>query len=267
MKNLLALFFLLPLFLTGCLQAIPNDPHLVEVFHQRPENLQLEFVTGKGRQVAYYLPPLNSPKEPPKRLAILYPGISSVALEWLKFIEQQKFPSTAYLLIDYPGRGLSEGMMRPEENYLNSEGALGALAEHFGVKHLNTELRVLGHSFGTGAALQFASRHQIESIVLVAPYNTLKQAVRQKSVVLGLLMPSQIDNRKLIKKILARDQPPAITILHGTKDTSLPVSMGQELAALAPKRIRFYQFSEDGHVDILTHRRSLIFQSLNGRGD
>ncbi|PLX90322.1 MAG: hypothetical protein C0614_00845 [Desulfuromonas sp.] len=252
------------LFMTGCLQAIPNDPRLIESFYQRPENVRIDYQTDKGRQVAYYLPPSRAPEAPPKYLAILFPGINAIALGWLPFIDLEENADTGYLLIDYPGRGDSEGMMRPEENYRNSEGALRALAQHFGLKRLPARLSLLGHSFGTGAALQFASRQPVESIVLVAPFNDLKRAVRQTSFLLAFLMPSQIDNRELLKEILGRSSPPRISILHGDRDQTLPVTMGADLAAVAPEQIDFYRFAEDGHVNILTRRRQLIFSSLNG---
>ena len=264
MRYLLPLFLLLSLFVSGCFQAIPNDPQLLDSFTCRPSNVLLEYQTDKGRQLAYYLPPLVAPEKPPEKLAILFPGITAIALGWLHLIDLEEYPTTGYLLIDYPGRGDSEGVMRPEENYRNSEGALRALAQHFGLSRLPTRLSLLGHSFGTGAALQFASRQPVESIVLVAPFNDLKQAVRQTSILLAFLMPSQIDNRELLKEILGRSNPPRISILHGDRDQTLPVTMGAELAAVAPEQVDFYRFAEDDHVNILTRRRQLIFRSLNG---
>ena len=261
--TLLLLFVILPL--AGCLKPLPNDPQLLAQFQQRPQNLMLEFTTEQGRQVAYYLPPMQAPDAPPQRIAILYPGINSLALGWLRFINLDDYPTTAYLLIDYPGRGLSAGGMRPEENYRNSLGALKALAEHFGVTQLAASLSLLGHSFGTGAALQFACLRPVERVVLVAPFNDLKQAVRRQSWLLSLLMPSQIDNRQLIRQLLAEPQPPQIIILHGGRDTTLPIAMGRELAQLDPEKIVFHAFAEDDHVDILTRRRKLIFQELNGK--
>jgi pimeloyl-ACP methyl ester carboxylesterase len=122
----------------------------------------------------------------------------------------------------------------------------------------------MGHSFGTGAALQFAARHRVEGIVLVAPFNTLRKGVAVKSLFLALVMPAQIDNREIIRQLLSDEEPPEITIMHGAKDASLPVSMGRELAAIDPDRINYLEFPEDDHTSILTTRRDLIFGILNG---
>ncbi len=43
--------------------------------------------------------------------------------------------------------------------------------------------------------------------------------------------------------------------------------MGRDLATVYPAKIDYYEFAEDGHVDILTVRRDMIFNLLNGRDD
>ncbi|HSH12131.1 MAG TPA: hypothetical protein VLA15_00210, partial [Desulfurivibrionaceae bacterium] len=144
-------FFTLLLLLWGCMPEIPPAPGLVAAFEELPGNLRLEFNTDQGRQVAYYLPPPTNPDSPPAQLALLYPGIGSVALGWLRFIKPEEAPDSGWLMIDYPGRGESAGKMNPAELYKNSEGALAALAAHFGVEHLSSEVALLGHSFGSGA--------------------------------------------------------------------------------------------------------------------
>jgi pimeloyl-ACP methyl ester carboxylesterase len=255
---------LLVLCLAGCLKKIPYPDDQLANFHQRSANMELIFDTKKGKQVAFYLPPLENPHQPPARLAILYPGINSLALDWLQYLPPATQAQTAYLLIDYPGRGFCEGSMRPEENFLNSEGALAALAEHFGVKRIEAELSLLGHSFGTGAALQFALRQEVRRIVLVAPYNTLTRALARTSRILAFLIPSQIDNLAQIRTLLQRQPAPEISIIHGTLDTTLPVSMGRELVAIDPETIFFAEISAADHVSVLTLAQDQIFARLLG---
>lgn len=260
------LLCVLILFSSGCLKRIPYNQNQLEGFHLRQENVQLEFHTDKGKQIAFYIPPLERPQAPPAGLAILYPGIESVALGWLNFIKLEDDKNTGYLLIDYPGRGLSEGMMHPEENYKNTEGALQALADHFGIKKISSELYLMGHSFGTGAALQFAARHKVARVVLVAPFTTLRKAVAQKSFLLSILMMAQVDNIKLLQSILADSNPyeTKVVIIHGTADKSLPFAMGEELAAINPKKILFFEIMDGDHTGILTSHRDLIFHATLG---
>lgn len=251
-------------FSCGCLKKIPYEPDQVKPFLERKANVQLEFIIRNNKQVAFYIPPIKNPEKVPEKLAVLYPGIESVALGWLRFINPKEDPIAGYLLIDYPGRGYSEGLMNPNTLYENTEGALTALADHLGVKKIDSALSLLGHSFGTGVALQYAVRSRIKRIVLVAPFNTLRKALAQTSVMLSLITPAQINNVKLIETLLQRKAQPEIIIIHGAKDTSLPVEMGQELAGLNPNLIRYFEIPEGGHSTILTTHRDFIFHSLLG---
>ena len=261
---IICLFFLL--LPNGCLKQISYEQDQLEVFFKRKANIQLTFETDKGTQVAFYVPPSFKPNGIPEKIAILYPGINAVALGWYKFIRLKDDLKAGYLLIDYPGRGLSEGFMDPEENYKNTEGALVVLAKHFGVEKVDTEFCLMGHSFGTGAALQFAARQKVSRIVLVAPFDTLRNAVAQRSVILAALMPAQIDNVELMRSVLESDDIdiPSITIIHGSKDTSLPVEMGRKLAAVDPDLIKYCEIPQGDHSSILTTHRDLIFYSLIG---
>ena len=264
------LFFFLSVSLTsiflfsGCLKSIPYESEQLQIFFDRKENTQLSFETDKGKQVAFYVPPLIKPDRMPEKIAILYPGINAVALGWWRFIRLKDDPGVGYLLIDYPGRGLSEGQMNPEKNYRNTEGALEALAAHFKTEQIDAELSLMGHSFGTGAALQFAARQKVSRVVLVAPFDTLRNGVAQRSVILAILMPVQVDNVALLKSILAGDEKPAITIIHGSKDASLPVEMGRKLADINREAIEFHEIPEGDHVSILTTHRDTIFYALLG---
>ena len=252
------------LFCSGCMKKIPYEQSHVNAFLDRKENLQLHFSTPKGKQVAFYVPPLMHPNKAPEKLAILYPGIESVALGWLSFIKLEEDPTAGYLLIDYPGRGYSEGRMNPNKLYLNTEGALDALANHLGIKTLEAEISLMGHSFGSGSALQFAARSHVARIVLVAPFNTLRKALAQMSLILSWVTPAQINNVKLIEELLQREDPPEITIIHGAQDASLPVEMGRELANLNPDLIQYFEIPQGDHSSILTTHRDLIFYSLLG---
>jgi len=263
--NILPSIWLVVIFLfNGCLKSIPYEQEQLNIFFDRKENIQLSFETDRGKQVAFFAPAVLKPDSVPEKIAILYPGINDGALGWWNFIRLEDDPRAGYLLIDYPGRGLSQGLMNPEENYKNTEGALEALAEHFGVEKVETELCLMGHSFGTGAALQFAARQKVSRIVLVAPFDTLRNAVAQRSVILAIVMPAQIDNLALTRSILAGHQKPLITIIHGRKDASLPVEMGRQLADVNPEFIEYYEIPQGDHISILTTHRDLIFQSLLG---
>jgi pimeloyl-ACP methyl ester carboxylesterase len=154
--------------------------------------------------------------------------------------------------------------MNPGELYEISEGALSALAEHFKAQEIDAELCLMGHSFGTGAALQFASNKRVARIVLVAPFSNLREAAAHNSFIIWIFMPNQVDNRELVKTILSKASAPKIIIIHGAKDKTIPVKMGRELSEISPNEIVFHEIADGDHSSILTTNRELIFNSLLG---
>jgi len=203
------------------------------LYHPRPystryatllpsDGVELSFRTAAGRQVAYYLP-RGSGKKIPRRLWIAFCGNGSLALDWTGLIGHDYQAGDAFLLIDYPGYGKSEGYATIATTRAAADGALEALA-----KHLNTTtdkleplLNVLGHSWGTAVALDFATRHPVQRIVLVAVFTNLREeAALVVGAPLSHLLSENYDNLSCLRELAQRSPPPRVDIFHGTKDRS-----------------------------------------------
>ena len=78
----------------------------------------------------------------------------------------------------------------------------------------------------------------------------------------GPLVLHRFDNVKALRRILAREPAPKVTILHGCADTLIPISMGQALAKVDPGQIRFVQIPDAGHNDVLAVARSTVFADM-----
>ena len=87
-------------------------------------------------------------------------------------------PDTGYLLIDYPGYGISEGKPNPCSILENSEHALQTLLKKKSWAADAARPCVLAHSLGGAAALQFAARNYVRKIILVSPFTTMDEIVR-----------------------------------------------------------------------------------------
>src|SRR3982750_1811253 len=139
--------------------------------------VELQFRTNAGAQTAFYMPPHDG-SALPDRIWVTFCGNGSLALDWLPLIKADPTRGNAFLLIEYPGYGNSEGWPNITNTRSAADGALFALA-----KRLKTELKVLeprlatmGQSLGAAAALDFATRHvQINRIILLAPFPTVKE--------------------------------------------------------------------------------------------
>jgi fermentation-respiration switch protein FrsA (DUF1100 family) len=125
----------------------------------------------------------------------------------------------------------------------------------------------LGHSFGGGAALQFASHIEAERIVLIATFSTLHRIIWKKYGPLAWLVPDRMDNRKRLEELHRRLKRPAVVIIHGTDDHTVPVEMGRDLAALFPEWIVYHEIEGGDHVGVLKTHEAMIFRALFPLGD
>ena len=248
----------------GCYSHLPYTASEIASFDAREFGVELTYQTRAGSQSAFYVPPKEYPERPPERLVIMYPGYLLRALDWLEIVDHAPDPKAAFLLIDYPGRGRSEGVMRPKHLPDSSFGALKALGLHLNVRQdeLTKHLCLLGHSFGCAAALQFAPHVDVERIVLIAPFTTLHRAVYKIYGPLAWLIPDRMDNQERLRKLCQRPRRPAVVIIHGSADDTLPVKMGRDLAGLFPGWIVYHEIEGADHVGILKTSEALIFEAL-----
>ncbi len=227
-------------------------------FQTRRNAVQLDFHTKKGRQAAFYVGP-----EQPQALVVFFPGIGSKALDFLPFVDAVTDQSVGCLLLDYPGRGLCEGTMRPKHLPWTFDGASTALAQHLRCKPADLpRTSLVGHSFGSGAALMFAADRHPAQVVMLAPFNTMKRALFRKFGPLAWLIPDNIDNRKLLRSLLTGKPCPPITIIHGDADASLPVAMAEELAAIDPERVVLHIVPGGTHTSILASEQKRVRRIL-----
>jgi pimeloyl-ACP methyl ester carboxylesterase len=68
-----------------------------------------------------------------RRIWVAFGGNSSLALDWTWLIAQDADPGDAFLLIDYPGCGKSDGYARVGSTRAAADKALDVLAVHLGV--------------------------------------------------------------------------------------------------------------------------------------
>ncbi len=231
----------------------------------KPGVVKLEFKTIAGTQSAFYLP-RRTANNIPARLWIAFGGNGSLALEWLDLIDHDVSPSDAFLLVEYPGYGESEGYAAIATNRAAADGALAALEKNLGARgtEIESRLSVIGHSFGTAAALDFATRHGVQRIVLIAPFTTLREegALRVGSLLSHLLIENY-DNRANLKKLAERKPPPSVAIFHAVGDDIIPVRMGRELAASQPDMVEFFPIDGGDHLSPLHNNADEIVAWMN----
>jgi pimeloyl-ACP methyl ester carboxylesterase len=122
---------------------------------------------------------------------------------------------------------------------------------------------VIGHSIGCGAGLQFAARWNVDRVVLIAPFTTMREMARR---VVGWplchLLLHNFDNRARLAELAARRLEPEVVLFHGTDDEVIPFEMGRSLAAEHPGMIRFHAVPGADHNTIVDTASEEILAEL-----
>ena len=119
--------------------------------------------TSTGRRHAWHLP--GDGTQP----LILYFGGNAEEVSWMIPEAMSRTPGQAWLLVDYPAYGASEG--EPSQAAIEAD----ALQWH---DHATQVLRageviVFGRSLGSGAAVYLASQRPVKAVILATPYDSL----------------------------------------------------------------------------------------------
>lgn len=184
--------------------------------------------------VGFYRPPRDGSE--PRQLWFCFGGNADLALSWDAFAEEHARPGTGFLLVEYPGYGACVGKPSPASMLAANERAVALLATHLGLDVTEVHRRAggVGHSLGAAALLQYAAKHPLRRLVLIAPFTTMKD-MAQRSVGWPLceLLVHRFDNHARLAEIAASGLPPT-TIIHGNQDELIPVGMGRVLAEAHP---------------------------------
>lgn len=239
--------------------------YTIDAATRYPSIIPLSYTTSQGLQQAFYLPPRFRPTDPPARLWVLFPGNGSLALNWVNFLDPPPASREGFLLIDYPGYGNCHGSPAPATIQTSAEAAFACLAQSLRTQPalLDQNLNLLCHSIGCAAGLNFAVRHPVDRIILLAPFTSLRDMARRTvGWPLCWLLLHDFDNRARLRELAARPHPPRILILHGADDQLVPVSMGRQLASMFPAMITFHDIPGADHNTILDDAHNQIYAAM-----
>lgn len=245
------------------------------LYHPRPydssydnalprDAIEIELATIAGKQVAFYLP-RGSGSRLPKRIWVAFAGNGSLALDWTWLVAQDRQLGDAFLLVDYPGYGKSEGYASLATTRAVADGVVRELATRLLVNDADVEsrLNVIGHSWGSAVALDFAMHHPVQHVVLISAFTTLREeAATMFGALLSYLLVENYDNREALRELAKKSPPPKIDIFHGTNDEVIPVRMGRELSEEFPAIVKFHAVAGADHVDVLHQAANEILAAM-----
>lgn len=237
---------------------------------------RVEFTTDQGKQVAFYQPPAGGPTRealPPEDLWFVYCGNGSRVLDLAPIF--QGLPDAAeasrgVLLLDYPGYGSCEGKPSPASTLASGRAALTALwalKGWSGEPDARTAFHFLGHSLGCAGTLQLAAGlGRAGSVVLMSPFTSMRDMANARvTPVFSWLLHHNFDNRASLQTVLKASPEARVTLVHGVKDTAIPVEMSRQLAAAHEGKISLIELPDADHNDFVFDQLPLIQTVVLGR--
>jgi uncharacterized protein len=224
----------------------------------------LGYDTSQGRQTAflYRTPPSGTLLS---SLWIVFGGNAMTALDWIEILSECQLDAGGFLLVDYPGYGLCPGNPGADSIFENAIGAYHALIASKRWIIRRPRVGVLGWSLGAAAGLQFADRFPVRDLMLLSPFTTMEDMVKRFTGIRpGMLLLDRFDNVAALSRICAKSPLPRGTIIHGEKDSLIPISMGRSLAQSFPNLIEFHSIPGASHNGVFWAARELVYAKLRG---
>ena len=150
------------------------------------------------------------------------------------------------LTVDYRGYGRSEGSPDESGLYRDADAAYDYLVQVRRIQPKN--VIIYGHSLGGAVATDLASRRECGGLIVQSSFTSIRDMARRtfRISLFQYLPKSQFNSLANIQRVRA-----PILIVHGTRDETVPFSMGQRLFAAAPEPKFFFPIEGAGHNDVI----------------
>src|SRR5689334_16970548 len=213
---------------------------------------RVALVSSDGTKlVGWYLKPVDTSTilhhPPPSSPGLLwfYGNGENVAAIW-PIVREFQPPGTAVLVVDYPGYGGSGGKATEAGLYAAADAAYAMLAARPDVdRH---RIYVYGRSLGSAVATYTAAQHSVVGLVLDSPLTNARGMARHLySLLPRFTLTLHLDNLANIKRVHC-----PILVFHGDADRLVPIAMGLEVAAAAPRPAEVVLIHGAGHNDTYT---------------
>jgi uncharacterized protein len=204
------------------------------------EEVVLDTADGE-RVIVWHVPPRD------EKPVLLYFHGNGGSLSWrAERLRALTADGMGLVALSYRGYGGSTGT--PTEAGLIEDGrsAYGFASKRYGTERL----ALWGESLGTGVAVALAAEKPVTRIVLESPFTSVADV--------GARIYWYLPVRWLIKDAFPSDRrigkvTAPVLVLHGARDTIVPIALGERLYAQITAPKRFVRFPSGGHNDLGTY--------------
>jgi fermentation-respiration switch protein FrsA (DUF1100 family) len=233
--GLVALFLAQRSFLFPIPQTLRTAPEAAGF----PEAEEHVLTTADGEKVIVW----HVPAKPGHPVVLYFHGNGDFLAGLVGRFRDITSDGTGIVALSYRGYAGSGG--RPSEQGLLLDAA--AAYAFTAARYSADRIVVWGFSLGTGVAVALVAEHPVGKLILEAPYTSLADvaaaAFRFAPVRWLMRDPFHSDAR------IARVTVPLLT-MHGARDSTIPIGLGERLFALAHEPKQFVRFPEGGHNDL-----------------
>lgn len=148
-------------------------------------------------------------------------------------------------IIDYRGYGDSEGIPSEQGTYRDARAALAYLRSRPDIAP--DKIVYFGRSLGAAVAVELATEHPPDRIILVAPFASLGDMARVHYSALPGAAWLARNRYNSVSRISSIESP--LLILHGDQDIIIPLSQGRKLFEAAKQPKQFQVIQGAGHDD------------------
>ena len=191
---------------------------------------------------------LYRPQGESRRQVMIYFHGNGENLETMRqsgLLEELQRLEIPFLVVDYPGYGLSQGQASEESILRDGLKATKWLKNAFP----DRSMIVCGWSLGASVAIQTsAASEQADGLIALSAWTSLRDvaALHFSEWLVRFALRESFDALNAAKKI----RLPALFI-HGEEDDLIPVSQGQKVANAVSSGARWRSLPEVGHNDLL----------------
>lgn len=233
--GLAALFFMQRSFLFPIPQKTRTTPDAAGF----PEAEEHFLTTADGEKIIVW----HVPAKPGHEVILYFPGNGDFLAGAVSRFRAMTSDGTGLVALSYRGYAGSSG--EPSEKGLLLDAAA---AYAFTSARYSADLIVVwGFSLGTGVGVALAAGQPVGKLILEAPYTSTSDvaALRFPLVPIRSLMRDQFHSDERIAKVTA-----PLLIMHGARDRTVPMALGEALFSLAHAPKQFVKFPEGGHDNL-----------------
>jgi fermentation-respiration switch protein FrsA (DUF1100 family) len=204
-----------------------------------PEAQEHILTTADGEKVIVW----HVPARPSHPVVLYFHGNGDYLAGFFGRFRDMIADGTGIVALSYRGYAGSSG--QPDERGLLQDAAA---AYAFTTARYNADrIVVWGFSLGTGVAVALAAEHPVGKLILEAPYTSIEDvgAALFRFAPVRWLIRDRFRSDARIGRVTA-----PLLIMHGARDPTIPISLGERLFALAREPKQFVRFPEGGHNNL-----------------